>query len=141
LWGSLAVIRQSVPVMIEGGGGAIVVISSIAGLEALGAPAPYAAAKSALNAACKSLSKDLARHNIRVNIVAPGNVFFLGGTWDKKQQENPAAVRHYLETHVPMQRLGEPREIANIVAFVASPRASFMTGSCVVVDGGQTRAL
>lgn len=141
LWGSLSVIRQVVPLMIKNGNGAIVVISSIAGLEAIGAPMAYAAAKSALNTACKSLSKNLAVYNIRVNIVAPGNIFFQGGTWDEKQKENPQTVTRYLDSSVPMKRFGMPEEIAKVVVFIASNCASFMTGSCVVVDGGQTYAI
>jgi len=65
-------------------------------------------------------------------------VYFEGGTWDTKLKENPAKVLDIIERSVPMKRFGTPEEIAHLVAFLASDKASFITGSCVVIDGGQT---
>ena len=76
--------------------------------------------------------------NARVNSVAPGNVWIENGTWDLKQRENPDGIQKLLNEKVPLNRFGLPEEIANLVLFLASERASFITGSCFVIDGGQT---
>lgn len=120
-------------------GGAIVCISSIAGLAALGAPVAYSAAKAALNAAVKSLARPLAMEGLRINAIAPGNILFAGGTWDSKLRENKAGVEAMLKREVAQGRLGGPEEIACLAVFLASPRASFVTGSILVADGGQLR--
>jgi 3-oxoacyl-[acyl-carrier protein] reductase len=122
------------------GGGAIVCISSICGLAALGAPVTYSAAKAALNATVRGLARPLAKSNIRINAVAPGNILFAGGTWERKLRENEPAVRDMLTREVAQARLGTPEEIADLVTFLASPRASFITGAVHVADGGQLRA-
>lgn len=120
-------------------GGAIVCVSSIAGLAALGAPVAYSAAKAALNAAVKSLARPLALEGLRINAVAPGNILFEGGTWDRKLTEDRAGVEAMLTREVALGRLGTPEEIAAVTVFLASPRASFITGSILVADGGQLR--
>jgi 3-oxoacyl-[acyl-carrier protein] reductase len=127
------------PLMARGGGGAIVCISSICGREAAGAPVTYSAAKAALDATVLGLSRPLAAERIRINGVAPGNVLFPGGTWDRRRAEAPDAVAAMLSRDVPLGRFGAPEEIADAVAFLASARAGFATGATLVVDGGQTR--
>jgi 3-oxoacyl-[acyl-carrier protein] reductase len=139
LLGSAALARAAVPLLARGGG-TIVFVSSIAGLEALGAPLPYAAAKAALEATVKGLSRLLARDAIRVNAVVPGNVLFEGGTWDWHLQERREETERYIRDEVPLQRFATPEEIADAVLFLASDRAAFITGASLVVDGGQTRA-
>jgi len=119
--------------------GSIVFISSICGVESVGAPTDYSVAKSALIALSKNLSRKVAP-NVRVNVVAPGNIYFKGGTWDEKIKSNKARVDTMLESQVPMKRFGTPDEIADAVVFLSSARSSFITGSTLVVDGGQTHS-
>lgn len=137
LFPALAMIEAIRPHMRRGG--AIVCISSIAGLAALGAPVAYSAAKAALNAAVKGLARPLAAEGLRINAVAPGNILFPGGTWDCKLSEDRPAVEAMLAREVALGRLGTPEEIAALTVFLASPRASFITGAVLVADGGQLR--
>jgi len=120
--------------------GSIIFISSICGVEALGAPTDYSVAKAALNAFSKNLAKKVGP-DVRVNSVAPGNIYFEGGTWEKKIKENKSMVDVMLENEVPLRRLGKPEEVADAVKFLCSERASFITGATLVVDGGQTRSI
>ena len=120
-------------------GGNIIFITSIAGMEDLGASAAYMAAKASLQAFVKSLSRELGPHGVRVNAVAPGNIFFSGGVWDRRLNHEAKLVKSMLETEVPLQRFGRPEEIADTVLFLASDRAQFVTGATWVIDGGQSR--
>lgn len=117
---------------------AVVFVGSIAGLGAIGAPLPYGAAKAGLLHAMKGASVLLAVKGIRVNMVSPGNVLFENGTWDLKLRENREQVLRMLEERVPLRRFGTVEEISSAVVFLASERAGFTTGACLVVDGGQT---
>jgi 3-oxoacyl-[acyl-carrier protein] reductase len=89
----------------------------------------------------KSLSRLAGRDGVRINAVAPGNVLFPGGSWERKLAERREFFEQYVRTEVPLQRFGRAEEIADAVVFLASERASFVTGACLVVDGGQTRSL
>jgi len=117
--------------------GSITFISSIAGIEHLGAPVSYSTAKSALNAFAKSLSYQFSP-DVRVNVVAPGNIFIENGVWHKKLNQNSESVEKMLRDKVPLQRFGLPDEVSDLVVFISSNRASFITGACFVIDGGQT---
>jgi 3-oxoacyl-[acyl-carrier protein] reductase len=137
LFSALNMIAAARPHMRKGG--AIVCISSIAGLAALGAPVAYSGAKAALNAAVKSLARPLAGEGLRINAIAPGNILFPGGTWDRKLAEDRPGVEAMLAREVALGRLGTPEEIAALAVFLASSRAGFITGSILVADGGQLR--
>jgi 3-oxoacyl-[acyl-carrier protein] reductase len=130
--------RLVVPHMQRRGGGAIVMIASIWGREA-GGRMTYNAVKAAEISLGKSLAQQLASSNIRVNSVAPGSILFEGGSWWKRQQENPEAIAEFITRELPFGRMGRPEEIGNVVAFLASPRASWISGTAVVVDGCQSR--
>ncbi|MBF0546920.1 MAG: SDR family oxidoreductase [Candidatus Riflebacteria bacterium] len=140
LMGSMTLAKVALSHLTKNDSGSLTFISSIAGLEALDAPLPYGIAKAGIISAGKSLARLVAEKGIRVNTVAPGNIFFPGGTWEKKLGEKKEFFEKYIQTEVPMKRFGTPEEIANVVVFLASSRASFITGTCIVVDGGQTRA-
>jgi 3-oxoacyl-[acyl-carrier protein] reductase len=128
----------AIPALSASGGGAIAIIGSIAGLTSLPAPLPYSAAKAALTRYTTDLARRLGPQGIRVNMVAPGNVVFPGGRWEERRREDPDGVAAYIRDGVPLQRLGKPEEIAAAVVFLSSERSGFTTGTCMVVDGGQT---
>ena len=139
LWSAARVAQRSVPHLAARGGGSITLIASIWGREAGGAPG-YNTAKAAVIALGKAMAKDLAKQRIRVNSIAPGSILFPGGGWDRRQQADPAGIAAFVERELPFGRFGTPEEVADVVAFVASPRASWLAGSSIPVDGGQSRA-
>lgn len=140
LWGSVRLLTAILPDLVEAGRGSIVLVSSIVGLEGTPAPLPYSAAKSALINYGKNLARQVACHNLRVNCVAPGNILFPGGSWEKHLSERREQVEAFVRQEVPLQRFGRPEEIADLIVYLSSPRAAFITGACVVADGGQTRS-
>jgi 3-oxoacyl-[acyl-carrier protein] reductase len=131
--------RVFLPLLKEANG-CLLFISSITGVEALGAPVDYSTAKSAINAFAKNLSRKVAP-DVRVNVIAPGNIYFPGGSWDQKMEKDEKQIKTMIKNTVPMQRFGKPEEIADTVAFLCSDKASFITGTVLRVDGGQTVSL
>lgn len=138
-FGAVRLCRESIRLMKDNGGGSIVCISSIAGCEAIPAPISYSTAKAALLSFVKNTANAVADYGIRINAVSPGNVLFEGGTWDRKLKENKDEVMNYINTVVPMKGFASPYDIAYMVAFLASEKAKFITGSNFVVDGGQVK--
>jgi 3-oxoacyl-[acyl-carrier protein] reductase len=132
--------RLAVPEMRRRGGGAIVMIASIWGRES-GGRMTYNAVKAAEISLAKSMAQQLARDNIRVNSVAPGSISFPGGTWHRRQQEDPSGMADFVRRELPFGRFGRPEEIGAVVAFLVSPRASWVSGASVPVDGCQSRSL
>jgi 3-oxoacyl-[acyl-carrier protein] reductase len=132
--------RLAVPQMRRRGGGAIVMIASIWGRES-GGRMTYNAVKAAEISLAKSLAQQLARDNIRVNSIAPGSILFPGGSWDRRQQDDPAGIADFITRELPFGRFGRPEEVGAVVAFLASPRASWISGASVPVDGCQSRSL
>ncbi len=138
LWSAARIAPRAAPRLIERGGGSITMIASIYGREAGGAPG-YNVAKAGVIALGKALARDYAPRGIRVNTVAPGSILFPGGGWDRRQKADPDGIADMIRRELPFGRFGTPEEVADVVAFVASPRASWISGACVVVDGAQSK--
>ncbi len=140
LYPAIRASRLAVPSMRERGGGAIVMIASIYGRES-GGRMTYNAVKAAEISLAKSMAQQLARDNIRVNSVAPGSISFPGGSWWKRQQADPEGMAEFVRRELPFGRFGRAEEVGDVVAFLASPRASWISGASVTVDGCQSRSL
>ncbi len=132
--------RMAAESMQSRGGGAIVNISSIYGRES-GGPLTYNASKAALISFTKMLAREMAAKNVRVNSIAPGSILYPGGSWERRFKENPAFERDFISHEMPAGRLGRPEEVAYAVVMMASPRASWINGACLPVDGAQGRSL
>ena len=122
-----------------GGEGAVVNISSIYGRES-GGPAQYNATKAAQIAMSKAFALEWAQSGVRVNNVAPGSIAFEGGSWGRRLVEAPEQMAAFIAQNIPAGRFGTPEEVAQVVVFLASPRASWVRGATINVDGGQSRS-
>jgi 3-oxoacyl-[acyl-carrier protein] reductase len=132
--------KMAVPHMKKRGGGSIVMIASIWGRES-GGRMTYNAVKAAEISLAKSMAQQLAKDNIRVNSVAPGSILFAGGSWDRRQKDDPAGIADFVKRELPFGRFGRPEEVGAVVAFLCSPRSSWISGASVPVDGCQSRSL
>jgi 3-oxoacyl-[acyl-carrier protein] reductase len=139
LYPAIRMSRLVVPHMRQQGAGSIVMIASIWGRESGGRMA-YNAVKAAEISLAKSMAQQLAKEGIRVNSVAPGSILFPGGSWEKRQHADPDGIADFIRRELPFGRFGRPEEVGAAVAFLASPRASWISGSCVPVDGCQSRS-
>ena len=140
LYPAIRASRLAVPHMRERGGGVILIIASIWGRES-GGRMTYNAVKAAEISLAKALAQQLAPDNIRVNSVAPGSISFPGGSWHRRQQEDPEGMATFVRDNLPLGRFGRAEEVGDVVAFLASPRASWVSGASMTVDGCQSRSL
>ena len=131
--------HAALPSLRSRGGGVIAVISSIWGREGGGTPS-YNVAKAAEISLAKAMATDLAKDGVRVFSVAPGSTLFPGGSWERRTRDDPEGIAAFIERELPFGRLGTVDEIADVVTFMVSPRASWVVGTCITVDGGQSRA-
>ena len=140
MMGTVRLVDAAMPMLEQSGHAAIVTISSVSGREVDFAAGPYGAFKAAIIHYTQGLAFHLAGKKIRANSVSPGNTYFAGGVWDQIEQGNPALFAQALALN-PTGRMGTPQEMANAAVFLASPAASFITGTNLVVDGALTRGV
>jgi 3-oxoacyl-[acyl-carrier protein] reductase len=140
LMGSVRMVDAALPFLEASKAGAIVTISSVSGREIDFAAGPYGAFKAALIHYTQGLAFNLAGKGVRANSVSPGNTYFEGGVWNKIKDGNPELYRTALGMN-PTGRMGTPQEMANAAVFLASPAASFITGTNLVVDGALTKGV
>ena len=136
--GTVAGVEAAIPFLEKSSAGAIVVIGTTGAIEIAGAPRPYASVKAALVPYVKALARNLAAKGVRANMVSPGNVYFEGGVWNVLEKNNPELFKVMVGRN-PMGRMGTPGEVADAVVFLASPRASFITGTNLIIDGALTQ--
>jgi 3-oxoacyl-[acyl-carrier protein] reductase len=139
LYPAIRASRLAVPLMRARGGGVILLIASIWGRES-GGRMTYNAVKAAEISLGKSLAQQLAPYNIRVNSLAPGSILFPGGSWHKRQQADPEGIADFVRRELPFGRFGRADEVGAVVAFLASSRATWVSGACLPVDGCQGRS-
>ena len=140
LFPAIRVSRLAVPHLRQAGGGVILMIASIWGRES-GGRMTYNAVKAAEISLAKAMAQQLATDGIRVNSLAPGSIFFEGGSWWTRQQADPQGIADFVAREIPSGRFGRPEEVGDVVAFLASARASWISGASLPVDGCQSRSL
>ncbi len=136
--GTVAGVEAALPLLEKSGAGSVVIIGSVAAVEVTGPTRPYNAVKAALVPFMKSTAQNYARMNVRVNMVSPGTIYFKGGVWNVREEKQPDFFKAALARN-PTGRMGKPEEVAAAVVFLASPRASFVTGANLIVDGAITQ--
>jgi NAD(P)-dependent dehydrogenase (short-subunit alcohol dehydrogenase family) len=140
MMGTVRAVNAAMPFLEKSAAASVVVIASVSGREVDFAAGPYGVFKAALIHYAKGLSYQLAGKGIRVNALSPGNTYFPGGVWEKIEQGNPELFAQAMSLN-PTGRMGKPEEMARAVVFLASPAASFITGTNLVVDGALTRGV
>ena len=137
LWSTTNIVEAASEALTKSKG-SVVCTSSICGVEVVpGAPVTYSAAKAALHAYVRGISRPLGKRGIRINAIAPGNILFKGSVWEGKLEESSEAVADMLSRDVALEKLGTPEDVANLTAFLLSPVSGFATGSVWALDGGQ----
>ena len=140
LWSTTNVVEAARNALVASRG-SVVCISSICGLEVVpSAPITYSAAKAALHAYVRGISRPLGAEGVRINAIAPGNILFDGSVWEKKLQSNADAVQSMLKSNVSLSRFGTPQDIGQLATYLASNQSGFATGAIWTLDGGQVRA-
>ncbi len=140
IMGTVLTVEHAIPYLRQSDAGSVVVMSSVAALEIYAGERPYTAIKAALTAYASGLAQRLAPDGIRANVVSPGAIMFPGSVWERAQTDQPEVYAEIL-ARVAMDRLGTAQEIAQAVAFIASPAAGYATGTNLVVDGGLTKRI
>ena len=141
VFGALRLVKLVLPDMRAKRWGRIINVASIYGRE-FGGGLAYMTAKSALIGMTKHLAISLAKDGVLVNSVAPGSIDAPGGTWERfQQQQPPEVVKEFIDRNLPMGKFGWPEPVGDTVAFLASERASLITGACINIDGGQSKSL
>jgi 3-oxoacyl-[acyl-carrier protein] reductase len=140
MMGTVRLVNAAMPHLEKSGKASIVTISSVSGREIDFASGPYGAFKAAIVHYTQGLAYHLAGKGIRANTVSPGNTYFPGGVWNQIETGNPEFFKMALGLN-PTGRMGTPQEMANAAAFLASPAASFITGTNLVVDGALTKGV
>ncbi|GAA3286364.1 SDR family NAD(P)-dependent oxidoreductase [Arthrobacter citreus] len=140
LMGSVRLVKAALPHLELSTAPCIVVISSTSGREADFAAGPYATAKTAVAGYVAGLAFRLAGRGIRANVVSAGNTYYPGSYWSVLEERDPATFDAAVAMN-PTGRMGTPEEVADVVAFIASPRASRITGANILVDGGLSRGV
>lgn len=140
LMGSVRAVDAAMPFLEKSDAAAIVMISSVSGREVDFAAGPYGVMKAALIHYAQGLAFQLAAKRIRANTVSPGNTYFEGGVWHRIETGNPELYKSALGLN-PTGRMGTPQEMARAAVFLASPAASFISGTNLVVDGALTRGV
>jgi 3-oxoacyl-[acyl-carrier protein] reductase len=134
----VSVVRAAIPYLEQSPRAAALMVSSISGSRPQ-LRAQYAAAKAAESHAAAALGRELGPRGIRVNAISPGSILVPGGSWDRRRKDDPTAFAEWIADELPFGRLGTPQEVADVVAFLVSPRATWIAGTNVVVDGAQGR--
>jgi 3-oxoacyl-[acyl-carrier protein] reductase len=138
LFQTVRMIRLAVPHMRKRGGGSIVNVASLSGWEVqMAGNGQYGSSKAAIIFLGERFALELARDKIRVNTISPGAITFPGGYWEEVGTKHPESLAAYIRDGLPMGRLGKPEEVADAIVFLASPRANWINGRNIAVDGLQ----